>query len=77
MYVTNQGDGNVLVIDTTTNTVIDTITVGGQPLGIAYDSINHRMYVAKQGDLANQGNNTVSAINLCPRPAELQQQMYK
>jgi YVTN family beta-propeller protein len=69
IFVTNQGGNTVSVIDTDTNTVIDTITVGSQPLGIAYDSINHRMYVANFGI----GDDTVSVINLCPRPAELQQ----
>ena len=37
MYVTNQGSTTVSVIDTTTNTIIDTITVGNTPIGIAYD----------------------------------------
>lgn len=60
MYVTNQGDGTVSVIDTNTNTVDPTpITVGTGPLGIAYDSDNNRMYVA------NTVDNTVSIVNLC------------
>ena len=59
MYVTNQAiPGSVSVIDTNTNTEINTITVGNQPLGLAYDTINHRMYVA------NSGEDTVSVINL-------------
>jgi YVTN family beta-propeller protein len=63
MYVTNQAiPGSVSVVDTNTNTEIDTITVGNQPLGLAYDTINHRIYVA------NSGEDTVSVINLCPRP---------
>ena len=48
MYVTNQNSDNVSVIDTTTNTVIDTISVGDTPFAIAYDSTNHRMYVTNQ-----------------------------
>ena len=47
MYVTNQGGTTVSVIDTTTNTVIDTITVN-TPIGIAYDPDKHRMYVGNQ-----------------------------
>ena len=39
MYVTNQGGTTVSVIDTTTNTVIDPITVGTMPIGIAYDPV--------------------------------------
>jgi len=60
--VTHLEDNFVSVIDTTTDTVIDTIPVGDQPIGIAYDPVNHRMYVT------NSGDDTVSVINLCPRP---------
>jgi YVTN family beta-propeller protein len=59
MYVTNRADNTVSVIDTTSNTVTDTIPAGVQPTGIAYDSVNKRMYVA------NSGDNTVFIINLC------------
>ena len=63
MYVTNQqtccfGPDTVSVIDTTTNTVIGTITVGGQPIGIAYDPENERMYVTNSEPLG-----TVSVID--------------
>ena len=47
----------VSVIDTTSNTVIDTITVGKNPIEIAYDPENKRMYVT------NLGDRTVSAID--------------
>lgn len=60
MYVVNNFDGSVSVINTSDNTVIDTdgnagngitpITVGSQPIVIAYDLINHDMYVTNQGD---------------------------
>src|SRR5215211_2506648 len=69
IYVTNSDSDDVYIIDTITNTVIDTITVGFTPTDIAYDSVNHRMYVTN----SDIGNNTVSVINLSPRP-ELQQQ---
>jgi YVTN family beta-propeller protein len=59
MYVTNSDSDDVSVIDTTTNTVIDTIEVDFTPVDIAYDPVNHRMYVA------NSDDNTVSVINLC------------
>jgi YVTN family beta-propeller protein len=61
MYVTNAGNGNdnVSVIDTTTNTVVGTpIPVGELPGGIAYDPVNKRMYVT------NIDDNTVSLINV-------------
>ena len=72
MYVTNFASASVSVIDTTINTVIDTIPVGDFPLGIIYDPVNHRMYVANN-NLLSTDNDFVSVINLCPRP-ELQQQ---
>ena len=59
MYVTNRADNIVSVIDTTSNTVTDTISAGVQPTGIDYGSVNKRMYVA------NSGDNTISVINLC------------
>jgi YVTN family beta-propeller protein len=62
MYVTNQGGTTVSVIDTTTNTIIDTITVQSTPIGIAYDPDKHRMYVG------NSGSGTVSVITLCDCP---------
>jgi YVTN family beta-propeller protein len=67
MYVTNFNSNSVSVIDTTTNTVIDTdgnagngitpITVGSQPVFVAYDPICEDMYVT------NQGGTTVSVID--------------
>ena len=52
MYVTNLDSNTVSVIDTTTNTVIATIPVGQDPIGIAYDSFNERMYVANSAFVA-------------------------
>ena len=67
MYVTNFNSDTVSVIDTTTNTVIDTdgnagngitpITVGSNPVYVAYDPICKDMYVT------NQGGTTVSVID--------------
>ena len=65
MYMTNQGGTTVSIIDTTTNTVIDTITVGSNPIGIEYNPIKHRMYVANSNF---GGSGTVSVINLCDCP---------
>jgi YVTN family beta-propeller protein len=44
-YVTNADDNTVSVIDTLTNTVIDTIPVGNGPLGIAITPDGTRAYV--------------------------------
>ena len=46
MYVANNGVNTVSIIDTATNTVIDTITVGNGLVGIAYDPDNNLMYVS-------------------------------
>ncbi|MFZ0511584.1 MAG: YncE family protein, partial [Candidatus Nitrosopolaris sp.] len=57
MYVTNAVSNNTSVIDTRTNTVIDTIPVRGvSPLGIAFNPYNRDMYVT------NFVSNTASAI---------------
>lgn len=61
-YVTNSGfssaPGNtVSVIDTTADTVIDTITVGTRPIGVAITPDGKRVYVT------NQFDDSVSVIN--------------
>ena len=49
--------GTLTLIDTNNNAVIDSIVVGSNPRGIAYDSKHMRMYVT------NFGSNSVSAID--------------
>jgi YVTN family beta-propeller protein len=56
-YVSNQASNNVSVIDTATNTVVDTVGVGGIPWGVAITPDGARAYVA------NTGSNNVSVIN--------------
>jgi len=59
MYLTNNADDTVSVIDTTTNNVVgNPIKVGDVPAGITYDPENKRMYVD------NHDDDTVSVINL-------------
>ncbi len=55
IYVANQGAGTVSVIDATTQTVTQTISVGAEPYGLAYT--NGQLYVA------NTGSDTVSVID--------------
>jgi YVTN family beta-propeller protein len=45
-YITNDGSGNVSVIDTATNTVIATITVGTAPFAVAVSPDGGTVYVA-------------------------------
>jgi YVTN family beta-propeller protein len=58
-YVPNHGDGTVSVIDTATNQVAATVTVGSQPLGAAVNPSLPHVYVSNQ--LAPNG--TVSVID--------------
>ena len=55
-YITNDGSGNVSVIDTATNTVTATITVGTAPFAVAVSPDGGTIYVA------NIDSNNVSAI---------------
>jgi YVTN family beta-propeller protein len=57
IYVTNQSDGTVSVIDTATNTVTATIAVGNQPNAVAVNATTGRFYVT------NQADGTVSVID--------------
>jgi YVTN family beta-propeller protein len=57
MYVTNGLSKTVSVIDTRTNTVIDTIPVGEGPVDIAFNPYNGGMYVT------NGLSKTVSVID--------------
>lgn len=56
-YVSNLGDNNVTVIDTATNGVVATVTVGTQPFGVAVSPDGTRVYVA------NSVPGTVSVID--------------
>ncbi|MCO5383738.1 MAG: hypothetical protein NHB15_18045 [Methanosarcina barkeri] len=55
--MTNYGSNNTSVIDTATNTVIDTVNVGTNPFGVAVTPDGSKVYVA------NNGDGTVSIIN--------------
>ncbi len=49
VYVANNFAGYVAVIDSATNTMIDTIPVGDQPIGVSLDLDGTRLYVAVKG----------------------------
>jgi YVTN family beta-propeller protein len=56
-YITNDNDGTVSVINTTTNAVVATVTVGNRPQGVSVSPDGSRVYVA------NEVDNSVSVIN--------------
>jgi len=56
-YITNSGDNNVSVIDTTTNKVTAMIPVGNYPMGVAVTLDGKKVYVT------NLNDNTVSVID--------------
>ena len=57
VYVANETDGTVSVVNATTNTAVTTVTVGSFPEGVAITPNNASVYVA------NSGNPTVSVID--------------
>ena len=48
-YITNYGDNNVSVIDTSTNLVTATVTVGTNPYSVAVNPAGTHVYVANRG----------------------------
>ena len=61
VYVSNESDHNVMVIDGVTNSVVKTIEVGLFPRGVAVNEAMNKVYVA------NQSSNTVSQAALIAR----------
>ena len=59
VYVANQGDGTVSVIRLSDSTVVDTITVGSEPYGIASATVSSVVYLY----VANIGSKSVSVID--------------
>lgn len=47
-YVVNHGDGTVSVLDTASNAVVTTVTVGDEPLGAAVNPAGTRAFVTNQ-----------------------------
>ncbi|MDE1862275.1 MAG: type VI secretion system tube protein Hcp [Thaumarchaeota archaeon] len=61
IYVANNADGTLSVIDGRTNSVASTIKVGSGPQGVAFDQRNGRVYVTNTG--TSFDGNTVSVID--------------
>src|SRR5438105_15446977 len=64
-YITNRDDSTVSVIDTASNTVTATVTVGGSPNGVAVTPDGAHVYVANGYDgrvaVIATASNTVNA----------------
>jgi YVTN family beta-propeller protein len=64
-YVSKDGNNTVSVIDTATNTVRATVTVGGYPYGVAVNPDGTKVYVPNNFDntvsVIDTSNNTVTA----------------
>ena len=64
-FIVDPDSNSVLVLNDTTNTIIDNLTVGKAPLGIVYDPFNYDLYVA------NSQDNTVSVVSALIHPCLL------
>jgi YVTN family beta-propeller protein len=60
VYVANFGTSSVSAVNTTSNVVSDSVSVGLQPVALAEIPNGLKLYVA------NQGDNTVSSLNTTP-----------
>jgi YVTN family beta-propeller protein len=75
-YVVNHGDGTVSVLDTASNLVVATVTVGSEPLGAAVNPAGTRAYVTNQVAPAGSVsvidtslNGVVATIDVGARPS--------
>jgi YVTN family beta-propeller protein len=82
VYVSNQVGNSVAVIDTTSNTIVKTVSVGQSPAGLAVTPDGANIYVANEGSdsisVISRASNTVvatvlvvggpSAISIIPPP---------
>ncbi len=59
-YISNSDSNNVSAIDTSTNTVVATVPIGGSPRGVAVNSSGTSVYIAA---ITNSGSGIVSVID--------------
>jgi YVTN family beta-propeller protein len=67
-YITNEDSNNVSVIDTATDTVVATVSVGIQPYGVAVSPDGAKVYVTNLGDYPSY-EGTVSVIDTATNTA--------
>jgi YVTN family beta-propeller protein len=74
-YITNPGSNSISVIDTATNTVVSTVTVGGFPVGAAVAHDGKHIYVTTEGTpggvlvIATATNTVVATLTVGNGPA--------
>ena len=69
VYVVNSGSNNISVIDTTSNTVINTINVGEEPGYLAVNPAGTRVYVTNSASnsicvIDTSSNTVINTINV-------------
>ena len=76
VFVTNEDDNTVSVIDETSNTVTHTISVGQRPYGVAVDPGTHTVYVTNGNSgtvsVIDEASNTVTHTMAWARPMRAQ-----
>jgi YVTN family beta-propeller protein len=76
VYVANSGSNNISVIDTTSNTVINTVDVGEKPGHLAGNPAGTRIYVANSGSnnisvIDTTSNTVINTVDVGEKPAHL------
>ncbi len=73
VYVVNNGDESISVIDGKTNQVVDTVNVGFEPAGIGVNSTTNRVYVSRLDSkvriIDGETNTVVTTITVGRQPS--------
>lgn len=74
IYVVNELDNNLYVIEGATNTVIAVIAVGGLPVDVAVNPVTNRIFVANESDdtvsvIDGVNNTVITSISVDSAPA--------
>ena len=77
MYFANTGADSVLVIDSSTNDVIETISVGDHPVDLLFNPINDNIYVANARSdyitvIDSSTNDVIETISVGDQPYQLE-----
>jgi YVTN family beta-propeller protein len=68
IYVANYGSGTVIVIDPSSNTVVNDVVVNNEPTPLEFNSANNNIYMTNRGSrtvsVIDGGNNTLLEITM-------------